>query len=448
MNDSGPANANFVKATSTSGFWPARDAELDPFELEDEDDEVEVEAVERAGDRHRIAARLDRQQQVPVRGVALRDEDRRARWPRLELRTPLEARADVLRQEVAVGERIDQLRRLGRVAQTGDLCRECGGRLGDHGTRPGGQARACDRRRQIRQLTLEQRELGQDRRAVTAREEIRHRTIDGVDQLAEQEIDVCNLRIRNALQEGVQSLHVGDQLLDLVECAAGQPRELVQLPEFRLLDDVGQAQDPEQLGPVEDVLEPDRRVHRGGLGSSLDVPRHRTCDAGQPAQRQIGSDEAAGPCRLLAERHAERRLGRIAGEEHLAAVLALEPVVQVGRVVHEVRSGRRSRDLLQRGHVELCRSHHRQEARASRGQLVVRLLRGNLGAEGDRLRREGRVVRGVRLGPCDELAADGHLGQKAITRARPRVFLIGGDHAGRDDRLGVVARRSRPGPRR
>ena len=158
-----------------------------------------------------------------------------------------------------------------------------------------------------------------------------------------------------------------------------------------------------------------------------------------PLSDRSGATKPPDRRRLLAERHAERRLGRIAGEEHLAAVS--RPGTRCAGRSCRTRGPQRPsfpRSSAASGTSSCRRSHHRQEAGLRGGSFSYASLRGNLGAEGDRLRREGRVVRGVRLGPCDELAADGHLGQKAITRARPRVFLIGGDHAGRDDRLGVV----------
>ena len=119
--------------------------------------------------------------------------------------------------------------------------------------------------------------------------------LTGSTSWSSRKSDVCDLRVRHALQQGVQSLHVGDELLDLVERAAGQPRQLVELAESGLLDDVGQAQDAEQLGPVEDVVEPVAGSIEAALRRELDVPRHRTVMPGQPAQRQVGSDEAAGP---------------------------------------------------------------------------------------------------------------------------------------------------------
>ena len=230
MNASGPANSNFSKLTSISGFLPARERNWTRSNSRIEHLEVDVEAVERAGNvRRGRPAGLDRQGQVPVRRRALRNEDRIARRPRLELRAPLEARAQLLRQtspltNCASNPACTQHRRDRRVDRRGGFGQD-GSRAG---TRPGRR----DRGGQIGQLGL--RRAGAATRRWRCRPVVNSAAIDPF-------VGSTSWSSRNRRSENCEPGIRAEQRAAAAPCrrrasgpgpcAAGQSRQLVELVE-------------------------------------------------------------------------------------------------------------------------------------------------------------------------------------------------------------------------
>ena len=149
------------------------------------------------------------------------------------------------------------------------------------------------------------RELGDDVGDRPAVEQRRDRARRLVEQLVEQRARGAGLRHGVCVGQLLQALEPGDDLLDLVQRLADELRQLVELVEADVVEDVAEREDAEELGAGERA-EPGVGIERACRGE-LRVPRDRPGHAREAAQLQVGRDEAAGAVALGAERHPELR---------------------------------------------------------------------------------------------------------------------------------------------